>query len=66
MPIYDYKCESNHMTELKLPMLQETPSTTSCKNCGSVAKRVFVAPVVEFKGDGFYTNDKKVTIGTEL
>jgi predicted nucleic acid-binding Zn ribbon protein len=54
------------MTELKLPMLQETPSTTSCKNCGSVAKRVFVAPVVEFKGDGFYTNDKKVTIGTEL
>lgn len=63
MPIYDYKCGEGHMTEIKLPMLQETPASTPCSNCGSVAKRVFTTPVVEFKGNGFYSTDKKITIG---
>jgi len=59
MPIYDYKCPTGHMSELKVSILEETPKSTPCSDCGDVAKRVFNTPVVEFKGEGFYANDKK-------
>lgn len=59
MPIYDYKCDKAHMTEIKISMLDETPKSTPCSECGKEAKRVFNTPVIEFRGNGFYANDKK-------
>ena len=60
MPTYDYKCENGH-SHAQTRRLTE-PAITICPECKQELKRVFTAPVVNFKGDGFYSNDKKTTI----
>lgn len=64
MPTYDYKCGSGHEhTEVR--RLTE-PAISRCPECGEELKRVFKTPAVIFKGDGFYTNDKKPKLDLNL
>ena len=58
MPWYEYECPEGHRTTKIFPML-EKPDVTSCPrpDCATIAKRVFNAAPVHFKGPGFYRTD---------
>lgn len=64
MPTYDYKCDNNH-THTQLRRITE-PAITVCPDCKKELKRVFTAPAVVFKGDGFYSNDKNATLDVNI
>ena len=56
MPIYEYECVScNHRFELKQGF--DAEPTESCPRCQGFSRRLFHAPVVIYKGSGFYTTD---------
>lgn len=57
MPIYVYECECGQVIEMNHPM-SETPDV-ECDNCDSMMHRMFTPPVIQFKGSGFYSNEKK-------
>lgn len=56
MPTYDYVCEKGHVKEIFHGMTQEPKMYCHCGK--PLAKGVSV-PVVQFKGEGFYSTDKK-------
>lgn len=60
MPTYDYKCDAGH-GHSQIRRLTE-PGITVCPKCNKELKRVFGAPLVIFKGDGFYSNDKQAVL----
>jgi putative FmdB family regulatory protein len=64
MPTYDYKCDAGH-SHAQIRRLTE-PGLTVCPDCKKELKRVFTAPLITFKGDGFYTNDKQATLDINL
>jgi putative FmdB family regulatory protein len=64
MPIYDYKCQDGHK-HTQLRRITE-PGLTVCPECKKELRRVFTAPAVVFKGDGFYSNDKNTTLDINL
>jgi putative FmdB family regulatory protein len=64
MPTYDYKCEAGH-SHAQVRRLTE-PALTVCPDCKKELKRVFSAPLVTFKGDGFYSNDKQANLEINL
>jgi len=56
MPLYEYECtECGHRTEL----LQRhgDPPLDKCPQCGSIVRKLFSAPAVQFKGTGWYVTD---------
>ena len=56
MPIYEYECVScNHRFELKQGF--DAEPTESCPRCQGFSRRMFHAPIVIYKGSGFYTTD---------
>ena len=56
MPIYEYECVScNHRFELKQGF--DAEPTESCPLCKGLSRRKFHAPIVIYKGSGFYTTD---------
>lgn len=59
MPIYSYKCANcEHELEKRQPISED--SLTDCPNCKQKdLKRVIHAPLISFKGSGFYVNDSK-------
>jgi putative FmdB family regulatory protein len=56
MPLYDYKCFCGHDVEITHLMVHKP--TILCFKCGKVMVKAMNAPLVTFKGDGFYSNDK--------
>lgn len=51
MPRYDFECiECNILVELVLAVDSQTPR---CINCGKTLKRLWSAPAIHFKGDGW-------------
>ncbi len=57
MPSYDYECDACQVTfEIQHPM-EETMDYFGCLNeedgCPGILKRVFTAPAVSFKGQGW-------------
>jgi len=57
MPKYNYECPGEEVVvELTLPIDHEQPR---CATCGADLRRVFIAPAVHFKGNGFYKTDNK-------
>lgn len=66
MPNYDYRCEkcAGEFTE-SLPMgTIVVPMCPTCKNNVSVRKLIR-APMVHFKGSGFYKTDSSKTVTTK-
>lgn len=55
MPIYEYKCENDHVFDVIQKMSDE--ALTECQECGAPAVRVLHPVAVHFKGSGFYNTD---------
>ena len=56
MPYYTYICECEASTEINHPM-DDRPEVI-CEHCGEVMVKKFGAPVVVFRGRGFYSTEK--------
>jgi putative FmdB family regulatory protein len=55
MPIYEYRCENDHIFEV-MQKMTDGP-VTQCEQCGAPVQRVFHPIAVHFKGSGFYNTD---------
>ncbi len=55
MPLYDYSCENGHTQEINHAM-SETPRFYC--HCGKPLKKSMNTPLIQFKGQGFYSNDR--------
>lgn len=55
MPIYEYKCENDHVFDV-IQKMSDDP-LTACQECGAPAERVLHPVAVHFKGSGFYNTD---------
>jgi putative FmdB family regulatory protein len=64
MPYYDYKCPAEHRFIEERSMHETKPAL--CPTCKGEGVRLFVPPLVQFKGDGFYSNDKKTSIEFDM
>ena len=58
MPTYDYKCPKCDMTTVVIRTLKEEERKPICVNDAIELVRYYGSPVVQFKGAGFYKNDK--------
>ncbi len=65
MPVYEYKCNDCGHTQLEeRGMYDDSKVPALCQEAkcsGVVVKQFGFAPA--FKGDGFYTNDKRKPVG---
>lgn len=60
MPTYEYKCNKCSKTVMEVRSMNEATRFTSCIDCGGEFAQVYRltgGPI--FKGEGFYSNDKK-------
>jgi putative FmdB family regulatory protein len=55
MPIYEYRCENDHLFEV-MQRMSDDP-LEACTVCGAPVQRVFHPVAVHFKGSGFYNTD---------
>jgi putative FmdB family regulatory protein len=55
MPIYEYRCENDHIFEV-MQKMTDGP-VTQCEVCQAPVQRVFHPIAVHFKGSGFYNTD---------
>ncbi len=55
MPIYEYKCENNHVFDVMQKMSED--SLTTCIECGAPVRKVLQPVGISFKGSGFYSTD---------
>jgi putative FmdB family regulatory protein len=55
MPIYEYRCDNDHLFEVMQRMADDPLET--CTVCGAPVHRVFHPVAVHFKGSGFYNTD---------
>ena len=55
---YTWKCnQCGTLIDREYKISDEKPETFECE-CGGTFRRVWRAPAVKYKGDGFYTNDQ--------
>ena len=64
MPIYEYECGQCHCRFEMKQGFDEMPEAV-CPECQGVARRIFHAAPVIFKGSGFYITDSRKSGGTE-
>lgn len=67
MPAYSYKCSENpehRFTEVR--GMDEEQRIAECTECKKPVIRLFEVRGISFKGDGFYSNDKKTTIDLNM
>lgn len=57
MPRYDYRCVSCGQV-VEVTKTFAAPDPTRHERCGGTLRRVFSAPAVKFRGDGFYSTSK--------
>ena len=56
MPTYEYRCKDcGHTFDIVQSMKDE--ALTVCPACGGDLRKVFGAPMISFKGSGFYATD---------
>lgn len=55
MPIYEYRCDNEHLVEVVQPMSED--ALTECPECGAPTRRVLHSPAIHFKGSGFHNTD---------
>lgn len=63
MPIYEYKCENDHVFDI-MQKMSEDP-LRSCIECGGPVKKLMHPVNISFKGSGFYSTDYKAAKKTE-
>jgi putative FmdB family regulatory protein len=67
MPTYEYKCSEkpeHRFTEIR--GMNEESKITQCSECKKPLVRLFEVRGISFKGDGFYSNDKKAQLEVNL
>lgn len=67
MPTYEYKCSEkpeHRFTEIR--GMNEQPKITECTECKKPVVRLFEVRGINFKGDGFYSTDKRTVIETPM
>lgn len=57
MPLYDFKCNSCSKTSTITLSINADEFVMKCV-CGQAMTRIYTAPAVTFKGQGFYRTDK--------
>jgi len=55
MPIYEYRCENDHVFDI-MQKMSEDP-LTECVQCDASVKKVLQPVGISFKGSGFYSTD---------
>jgi putative FmdB family regulatory protein len=55
MPIYEYKCDNDHVFDV-MQKMSEDP-LTECVECGAPVRKVLHPVGISFKGSGFYSTD---------
>ncbi len=55
MPIYEYKCENNHVFDIMQRMSED--SLTTCIKCDAPVRKIMHPVGISFKGSGFYSTD---------
>ena len=55
MPIYEYRCDNEHLVEVVQSMSED--ALTECPECGAPTRRLLHAPAIHFKGSGFHNTD---------
>ncbi len=55
MPIYEYKCENEHVFDV-MQRMSDDP-LTECVECGASVRKVLHPVGISFKGSGFYSTD---------
>jgi putative FmdB family regulatory protein len=55
MPIYEYKCENDHVFDVMQKMSEDT--LTACIECGAPVRKILQPVGISFKGSGFYSTD---------
>jgi putative FmdB family regulatory protein len=55
MPIYEYRCDNEHLVEVVQSMSDD--ALTECPECGAPTRRLLHAPAIHFKGSGFHNTD---------
>ncbi len=64
MPVYEYKCSDCPKTYTEVRSIHQDQLLDSCVACNGKLVRIFRmngGPI--FRGEGFYTNDKKKPVG---
>jgi putative FmdB family regulatory protein len=64
MPYYDYRCPKEHRF-IEQRSMHEAESAI-CPTCKEKGTRLYTPLLVTFKGDGFYSNDKKTTLDLNI
>ena len=57
MPTYEFRCCDNQVTVFA--NMSEQAKTPQCGNCLAPMTRIYDFGNIQFKGSGFYTNDRK-------
>jgi putative FmdB family regulatory protein len=56
MPLYEYECKKCHHRFERIVKFSD-PLMKKCPDCGGPVARTISAPVVQFKGSGWYVTD---------
>ena len=56
MPLYEYQCKKCHSLTERIQKFSDEPLTV-CPHCGGEMEQLLSAPVVQFKGSGWYVTD---------
>jgi putative FmdB family regulatory protein len=57
MPTYDFRCECGAEVTV-VQRIDQTLTPPVCIGCAKEMNRQFMPILTQFKGEGFYTNDK--------
>jgi len=55
--IYEYRCNTCNLVSSVERSVYDDENIPLC--CGDLTSRVYAPPAVSFKGDGFYSTDKR-------
>jgi putative FmdB family regulatory protein len=56
MPLYEYQCKKCHNRFEKIQKFSDPP-VKKCPACGGPVEQLLSAPIVQFKGSGWYVTD---------
>jgi putative FmdB family regulatory protein len=61
MPVYNFRCRAcGDLQGIKCSIDESEDLRPRCSKCGScLMSRVFGAPLIKFKGQGFYSTDNR-------
>jgi putative FmdB family regulatory protein len=56
MPVYEYRCQQGHMSEVRRGP-EQASEPIRCVECGAPADRLYRLRGIGFKGPGFHNTD---------